>query len=129
MRRTYPRVHTVLDITKLPAGTEIHLPGWSLHKRHNGYAVSDGAALIQIVGIPPEYLTQLNYPGDVVYGLEVHVRVERDEVDPLSLNYLWSHPDTILRYFEPAPITCNCGAIYTSFPSHHSDWCDVVQPE
>jgi hypothetical protein len=32
--------------------------------------------------------------------------------------------------YEPFPIAnkCTCGAQHTSFPDHHSEWCDIGQP-
>ena len=29
---------------------------------------------------------------------------------------------------ERSPQPCTCGAKHTSFPTHHSDWCDVKRP-
>lgn len=126
----YRKVHSVLEVEQLATGEQVRLAGWSITKMHgNKLWVGDGAALLEIQGLPDSISSCVNYPGDIAYGLEVHVQIYREELDAAAVMHFWypSTPKTILMYFEPPKPTCDCGAVHTFLPSYHSTWCTIVR--
>ena len=121
----YPRCQSVAELRQLPVGSEVYLPGWSLTKYAAGYWTGDGSSLIEIRDLPADICAKISFPGDIVFGLEVHVRLCIEEQDPL--NIYWTGTKRFVQFFEPPKPKCDCGAVHSFLPNHHMPYCSMVQ--
>lgn len=121
MKTNYPICRDLRIVEGLPDGDIVFIPNMILTKHGEySYALWDGADRIRVTGIPQDIKDRVD-SGGTLYGIDMYIRIV--EVDRYDI-YSWARSNREYHYYIPQASMCTCGAVHTSFPTHHSDWCD-----
>lgn len=101
--------------------TVFHIKGWCIRKHQDmSYALLDGHGKVARVRDIPDDLFPQMQAGSMLIGIDIHVKVEPSYTTDF---FAWGGKIIDLYYYVPKRNPCDCGAVYTSFPEHHSTWC------
>lgn len=125
MNSPYPKCRNVDTLVSLASNTVVRISGWGIkYYSHDDslYLVDYENKSIKYLGAPDSVRKMFATSGDAtLYGYDTHVRVQ--QVDDNDY-YSWARNRTEIYHYDPKPAKCDCGAAHTSFPTHHSDWCN-----